>query len=385
MMIRVLLIHAGIIPQYRVPIYGYLSKYLKRYGFDLIVASDGIQHDNPFKITFRNVEGRLSVSRIVSLVVRHRVYVIIDYMELRHRYLFPTYIIMKGFLRRKMIYWGQGRDLLHVNSKIKNFAYAIEQFLSDAIILYADHLKKYVPRRFHEKTYIANNTLYIRYRGLPSESTKERIFSKYGIKTKKNIICIGRMQKRKLVDHLFEAFLQMNRPDIGLILVGPDPDKILDNIEGENVYKLGPIYGEKIYELLSSADVYCLPGAVGLSIVDAFYCGLPFVTEEGDESAEIMYLKDGVNGFIVPKGDIIQMSQKILNLLNNEDMRKRFSSAARQEILINGNMDKFCFGFLKALIHVTNKVVKASPIPNNGFPSDGPHAYPTFRKSRFKL
>ncbi len=34
-MIRVLLIHAGIIPHYRVPIYSYLSSYLKRYGFDL--------------------------------------------------------------------------------------------------------------------------------------------------------------------------------------------------------------------------------------------------------------------------------------------------------------------------------------------------------------
>jgi len=105
------------------------------------------------------------------------------------------------------------------------------------------------------------------------------------------------MQMRKRLDHLAEAFVYINRADIGLILVGPDPDGGLDKIEGDNIFKLGPIFGDKKYDLLSSADIFCLPGAVGLSIVDAFYCGLPFVTEEGDESGEIMYLGSAEKAF----------------------------------------------------------------------------------------
>ena len=271
--------------------------------------------------------------------------------------MFPTYLIAKGIMRRKIIYWGQGRDLADSEARIKNLAYATEQALCDAIILYAEHLKKYVPKRFQKKIFIANNTLCLSYTGLPPGVSRENVLTDYGIKTKKNIICVGRMQKRKRLDNLVEALVYMNRSDIGLILVGPDPEGVLDKLEGENIFKLGPIYEEKKYDLLSSADVYCLPGAVGLSIVDAFHCGLPFVTEDGDESAEIMYLKDGVNGFIVPRGDIPEMAQKLLLLLDNNELRERFSDAAKQEIKGNGSIDGFCAGFRDALLYATGRTV----------------------------
>jgi hypothetical protein len=54
----------------------------------------------------------------------------------------------------------------------------------------------------------------------------------------------------------------MDRADIGLILVGPDPEGILSDIDRQNIYKIGPLYGKEKFDLLSAADVYCLPGAV---------------------------------------------------------------------------------------------------------------------------
>ncbi len=190
----------------------------------LIVASDGIQADNPHTIDFQYEEMPLSALSIARFIYRQNIDVIIDYMELRHLYLFPTYLIAKGILGRKMIYWGQGRDLLDAEARIKNLAYATEQAMCDAIILYAEHLKKYVPERFHKKIFIANNTLYMRLFRTSSGVTRENVLAEYGIKTKKNIICMGRMQKRKRLEVLVEALAYMNRPDIGLILVGPDPE-----------------------------------------------------------------------------------------------------------------------------------------------------------------
>jgi glycosyltransferase involved in cell wall biosynthesis len=354
-MIRVLLIHGGLIPHYRVPIYNYLSSYLKRYGFDLIVISDRIQADNPHVINFQYTEMPLSTLSITRFILRQRINIIIDYMELRHLYLFPTYLVAKGILGKKIIYWGQGCDLADRKARIKNLAYAAELALCDALVLYAGHLKKYVPRRFHKKLFVANNTLYLNYPGLSPGLTKEKVLAKYGIHTKKNIICMGRMQKRKRLEYLVETIAFMNRDDIGLILIGPDPEGVLDDIEGENIFKLGPIYGDKKFDLLSSADIYCLPGAVGLSIIDAFHCGLPFVTEEGDESAEIMYLKDGVNGFVVQRGNIQEMGQKIQLLLDNDSLRSQFAHAARREIEENGSMDKLCAGFKQALLYTTRQ------------------------------
>ena len=121
------------------------------------------------------------------------------------------------------------------------------------------------------------------------------------------------------------------------------------NIQGENVYKLGPIYGDERLDLLAASDVFCLPGAVGFSIVDAFHCGLPIVTEAGDESPEIMYLKEGVNGFVVPRGDVNALAAKLEQLLSDESLLQKFSAAARNEIRTNGHMDRMCEGFSDAL------------------------------------
>jgi glycosyltransferase involved in cell wall biosynthesis len=230
----------------------------------------------------------------------------------------------------------------------------MEHALCDSIILYAKHLKKYVAPQFHHKVFTANNTLALSYPGLPPEC-KDKVLRAFHIQTPKNIICMGRFQRRKGIDHLVAAMNRMNRPDIGLILVGPDTEGVLKDIEGPNIYKLGPIYDDRRFDLLSAADVYCLPGAVGLSIVDAFHCGLPFVTEEGYESAEIGYLKQGENGFIVARNDISDLAARLLLLLDNKELRARFSEAARREVQQNASIEQLCEGFLMALQHATGQ------------------------------
>jgi len=351
--IRVLLLHGAQIPHYRVPVYNHLSHYLGERSFALTVASEGIQPGNPTPAEFEFVTMHLTAGSIAHLVWRGKCDVVIMFVDLRHFYLFPVYLAVKGILRRKMVWWGQGRDLAHPAAVLKNAAYGTEHALCDAIILYAEHLRKYVARRFHHKIFIANNTLALTYPGLPPGS-KDKVLRSFNIRTRKNIICMGRFQKRKRVDRLVAAVQRMNRPDIGLILVGPDTEGVLENVDGPNIYKLGPIYDKHRFDLLSAADVYCLPGAVGLSIVDAFHCGLPFVTEEGDESAEIAYLKHGENGFVVPRGDVKELARSLLLLLDNDDLRARFSDAARKEVGVNASIEQLCEGFVGALRYATN-------------------------------
>lgn len=351
-MTRVLVLHGGEVPHYRVPVYNYLSRCLSESGFSLAVASDGIQANNPTPVQFDYFEMPLSAASVGRLLRRERIDVLIMFVNMRHRYLFPVYAVAKGLLRRRMVWWGQGRDLADPHNRLKNAAYSAEHALCDAIILYAEHLNKYIAPRFHRKVFVANNTLAVDYPGLPA-GAREQVLRRHGISTPKNVICVGRFQKRKRIDHLAAAMQLMNRADVGLILVGPDTEGVLDGITGENVYKLGAMYGEERFDLMSAADVYCLPGAVGLSIVDAFHCGLPFVTEEGDESAEIAYLKDGVNGFVVPRADTTALANALTRLLDDDQLRARFSRAAREEARINASMDRMCEGFVQALRYAT--------------------------------
>jgi len=351
---RVLLLHGGHIPHYRVPVYNSLALYLRERTFALSVTSEGIQPGNPTEVQFDYTQMHLTARNISQMVWRGKFDVVIMFVDMRHVYLFPVYMAVKGILRRKMVWWGQGRDLANPNAMLKNAAYGTEHALCDSIILYAEHLKKYVARRFHRKIFVANNTLALTYPGLPA-GHKERVLNSFNIHTRKNIICMGRFQKRKRVDRLVDALQMMNRPDIGLILVGPDTEGVLENVSGPNIYKLGPIYDDQRFDLLSAADVYCLPGAVGLSIVDAFHCGLPFVTEEGDESAEIAYLKHGENGFVVPQRDVKELARKLLLLLDDDDLRSRFSDAARKEAAVNASIEQLCEGFASALRYATSR------------------------------
>ena len=354
-MYRVLLLHNETIPHYRVPVYGYLSNYLKQYGFHLVVASEKIQPDNPNPVEFEYQEMCISTLSVARLIVKRQIDIVILFVDMRHLYLFPTYLVVKGLLRRKMIYWGQGLDLSKPRA-IKSLAYVIEHILCDSIILYAEHLRRYVFPRFQKKTFVANNTLCINYPGLSAEG-RNKVLAEYGIRTRKNIICVGRIQKRKRLDHLVAAHARMNRPDVGLILAGPDTDGLLKEVDGPNIYKVGPVYDDRKFDLLSAADVFCLPGAVGLSIVDAFHCGLPIVTEEGDESAEMMYLREGENGFVVPRGNVAEMANKLLLLLDHSSLRQRFSERAKREIAENGHIDKLCAGFRDALCYATGQHV----------------------------
>jgi len=347
---RVLLIHGGLIPHYRVPIYEYLSTYLGRHDIDFLVTSHGIQSDNPHPVAFAYKNMCLSAVSISRTVATEHIDGVIMFGNLRHLYIFPTYALVKGLLRRKMIWWGQGRDLADRDAPLKNLAYATEHALCDSIILYAEHLKVYVAQRFHKKVFVANNTLYCAHTR-PHHAAREEVLERYGITTRRNIISIGRLQSRKRLDRLINAVRHMKRPDIGLILVGPDLDRVTDTIAEPNIYTLGPLYGEEKFDLLSAADVCCIPGAVGLSIVDAFQCGLPFVTEDGDESAEMMYLKNGENGFVVPNRDVEAMAMKLMLLLDDDGLRTRFSRAARQEIATNGHIDRLCEGFVAAIRH----------------------------------
>jgi len=345
---KVLLINQEKIPHYRISVYNHLSGYLEQRGYELTVASDGIEEGNTQHIKFVHADMRLSFWNLAKALLILNPDAVIYWVRLRHLYLFPILILIK-LLGIKAIYWGHGSDWAKKeNMRLKTWANWIEYTLSDALVLYAEHQREHVSRRFEPKIFIANNTLCFDEFKHPSIN-HGMLLEQYNVTTSKNILCMGRMQKRKRLDDLFAAFRMLNRDDTGLILVGPDTDGVLQNVEGRHIYKLGPIYGTKRLDLLASADIFCLPGAVGLGIVDAFYCGLPLVTEAGDESPEIMYLKDGVNGFIVPRGDVRELSAKLALLLDNPDLRSRFACEAKKEISTNGHIDKMCEGFCKAL------------------------------------
>jgi glycosyltransferase involved in cell wall biosynthesis len=92
---------------------------------------------------------------------------------------------------------------------------------------------------------------------------------------------------------------------------------------------------EDIPVVLALSDIFVLPSAyregIPRVLLEAASMGLPIVTTDspGCNAA----VADGVNGFLVPVRDATALSNAILALIENPELRRRFGSASRQRAI----------------------------------------------------
>jgi len=346
---EVLLFHAGLVQHYRIGVYNYLFGFLKDNGFNLTVITEGNQPDPDRRVEFPEKILDFSISSLIEVVKNFHPWAVILFINHRESYFFPFLLYLR-FSGRRIITWTHGLNLQNRSSRFSRLAHHVEHALCHRIILYSDELKAYLLDSHRRKAYTANNTLNLLDFD-PQSVNRAETLKKYGIDTAKNIIYSGRITKRKRIQDLFAAFDLIKDENVGLIFLGPDDDKILGQqiFEKSRLYYLGPVYGRKTLEILSASDVCCIPGAIGLGIVDAMYCGLPVLTEKVPHGPEFMYFQDGLTGYMVPEGDIASLAEKLKLLLTDDDLRTKMGEKAREEIMINGHVDRLAQGFLECL------------------------------------
>jgi len=108
---------------------------------------------------------------------------------------------------------------------------------------------------------------------------------------------------------------------------------ILDSIKF-----VGMIKHDELPKYLASSDVYVstsLSDGIALSTMEAMACELtPVITGVGDNKN---WVRDGQNGFVVSTKDPKSLAEKIIYLLENEDVRKRFGEVSRKIIEEKGD------------------------------------------------
>ncbi|MCR4432391.1 MAG: glycosyltransferase family 4 protein, partial [Tepidanaerobacteraceae bacterium] len=320
----------------------------------LTVVSEECQPLGGLLVQFPKMELPFSIFSLVKLINNFNPRVNILFINHRERYYYPLLLYLNS-TSKKVVTWTHGINFQDKNNKMSRLAHHIEHSLCNRIILYSEDTKKYLLRKHWSKSFVANNTLNLT-DYLPQRDRRKEILNLYNISTVKNIVYSGRIDLRKRLFDLLKAFELIKDKDVGLIIIGPDENGILKKVYKKNpkIFYLGPLYGKSALDVLSASDVCCIPGAVGLGIVDSMYCGLPLVTEDVDHGPEIMYFKDGVNGFMVPKGDIVALAEKLSLLLADDDLREKLGRNAREEILTKGHIDNLCAGFLACLKSLEN-------------------------------
>lgn len=345
---------------YRVSVYNYFHRRFRESGYEFSVLTDHLQKQNQNPLQFELRELPFNFLEYRKAILKSQPAAVILFLHLKDLMFWPLMHWLK-FQKIPFAFWTKGGNWDAKDSKLRFHAFNYIHGISDALILYAESCREYLKPHYQTKAFIANNT--INFEDFPTvPESKEEIRREFGIHFSKTVIFIGRMgtdKGRKRVDHLIELFRGLDRKDIGLVLVGSGlKEEWKARMNPANTIYLGEVHDEKnvqISKLCKMADVCVIPGHVGLGINQAFYFGLPVVTEEGDHPPEIAYLKPGRNGFIVPRDDAAALKDRILFLLDKDEVRAQFSQHAREDIMAEASTEGMFSGFKQCVDYLTKQ------------------------------
>ena len=153
------------------------------------------------------------------------------------------------------------------------------------------------------------------------------------------IIYHGKLAQEKGLDTLIEALKTVDKDKYHLVVIGEGRPKykalfkgaIVSNGLVNNVTLLG--FRDNILEYLRQADFGVLPSiqpeALGIANLEYMMAGKAHICS--DNGAQPEYVTNGVNGLLVPPGDVEALSQAINQLLNEPAMRSRLGVQAQHD------------------------------------------------------
>jgi glycosyltransferase involved in cell wall biosynthesis len=346
---RVVLV-SNLVMHYRISVYNYFSRGFAEQGWEWRVLTNRLQPQSQIRPAFPIEEMPFRFANYKRRIQELNPGAVILFLHLKDRILWPLAHWMK-FSGIPFASWTKTRNLDDPNNRLKNCLFDYVNVLSDGLILYSGNLLQNVPKRARTRAFTANNT--INHHEFPAiTESKEEIKRSLGIPFQKVVLFVGRMDVdggRKRVDHLIEIFREMEGTGAGLVIVGSGmKPEWQARINPATTLYLGEVHdpeNRQISRIFSMADVCAIPGHVGLGLNQALFFGLPVVTMEGKQPPEICNLHDGRNGFIVPENDSVELRRRIVQLLEDDLLRAKFSLAARQGFLEEASIEGMFHGF----------------------------------------
>jgi glycosyltransferase involved in cell wall biosynthesis len=367
--VKKLLLISNKVFHYRVSNYNYFTRRFREEGWKFSVRANELQKNNPYPLEFDFQEIPFSFSAYRREIERLQPDVVILFLHLKNLVIWPLlhWLKLKGI---PVVYWNKGINLEVRNPRLRNLPFYYIHSLCDGIVLYSHHEITDIKPKNRHKVWVASNT--INFTDFPEiPETSSQIKSEFGIPFKKVVLFVGRMRTVKKVEHLIEVFNQLEEPGCGCVIVGDQMDYDLKAlIKRDNVRYLGEIFDPHnvgISKLFKMADVFVIPGDVGLGMNQAFYWGLPVVTEDGLQPPEIHYLKNRRNGFIVAENDVTALREKTLLLLRDDVLRAEFSRNAQEDIRREATIEIMFQGFLQCVATLTQN--KTGSLDGSNSPS----------------
>jgi glycosyltransferase involved in cell wall biosynthesis len=176
----------------------------------------------------------------------------------------------------------------------------------------------------------------------PEELSRFR--AEQGIDAGPMILFVSRLQPANRVDLLIEATAILVReiPTLKTVIIGNGAAEkaVLEKqaaslgITNAVMFQDG-IYDErKLAPWFLSADVFCYPSNIGLSLLHALWYGLPVVTTDNlsVQNPEIVALENEVNGLTYEHENVSSLASQLRRILCDVKLRRSLSEAARRSV-----------------------------------------------------
>jgi phosphatidylinositol alpha-mannosyltransferase len=158
---------------------------------------------------------------------------------------------------------------------------------------------------------------------------------------KTNILFVGRLEKRKGLKYLLEAYsrLKWDLPEIRLLVVGPgNPDqdsyRILSARNLQDVVFLGRVSYDDLARYYATADIFCAPStgseSFGVVLLEAMAAGKPIVASDNEGYSSVV--THGEQGFLFPRRNSEALAETLGYLVRNPDLAHRMGGVGRQTV-----------------------------------------------------
>lgn len=170
------------------------------------------------------------------------------------------------------------------------------------------------------------------------QTSKERV-SRF-VNKKLNVVFVGRLEKRKGVIYLLQAFGNIRKEFTGvrLIIVGDGVEKndlvtYVRQHKIPDVFFVGAVSDQMLANYYRTADICVFPAlygeSFGIVLLEAMACGKPIVAFANPGYKEI--LKDQAEDCLVEPKDVEGLAKKVSILLNNSSKRKDLGEWGKEE------------------------------------------------------
>jgi glycosyltransferase involved in cell wall biosynthesis len=150
-------------------------------------------------------------------------------------------------------------------------------------------------------------------------------------RTEPRAVFIGSDFRRKGGDIVLRAWPAVREavPDAVLTMIGPVPTPLPDGVETNH----GRWDPDWVLDQLRRATLFVMPSrceTFGDVFVEAMAYGVPCIGSTNDAMPEIIL--DGETGFVVPPDDPDALAARMIELLSNRDLARRFGTAGRHRV-----------------------------------------------------